>query len=137
MPRYMRDRRGSLLLEVFSSLMIYSILVTLLVSVLQLVARNEKEEYTYLVMGSLQLQELLAMCEITEIEVESLTILCNKEEYVLEEHNERLVKRPSYQIMMSDVSDLRFSLVEETIWMEGIYHEDAFRLPIAKREWWR
>lgn len=137
MSRYLCNRRGSLLLEVFSSLLIYSIIVILLVSVLQLIARNERKEYTYLVMASMQVQELLATCEIIEIEVDRLKILCNKEEYVLEEHNERFVKRPTYQIMMSYVKDLKFSLENEVIWMEGIYHEEEFKLPIAKREWWR
>lgn len=137
MSRYLCNRRGSLLLEVFSSLLIYSIIVILLVSVLQLIARNERKEYTYLVMASMQVQELLATCEIIEIEVDRLKILCNKEEYVLEEHNERFVKRPTYQIMMSYVKDLKFSLENEVIWMEGKYHEEEFKLPIAKREWWR
>lgn len=133
----MLNRRGSLALEALISLFVYTLITCLLVGLLRAMRLKQNPNWSYFDLGCMQLQELLAMCEIQEIERERLEILCNKEEYELVEHQGRLVKKEGYQIMLSNVADLSFELVEETIVMRGSYQNEAFEVAIAKREWWR
>lgn len=133
----MLNQRGSLTIEAFVALFVYMIITSLLLAMLKSLHRWRSTDWYYFDIACMQLQELIAICEITEISSNELALLCNREEFEIREHNNRLVKSPGYQIMLTDVQDIEFSLDDETIWMRGQFQNEKFELAIAKREWWR
>lgn len=133
----MFNRRGSLQIEALVSLLIYAMITSILVNILVVLSRKRELNWYYFDIGCMQLQELIAASEIVEVNEDSLILFYNKEEYTIEEHNGRIVKRPGYQIMMNNIEDISFELVDETVMMRGMYQNEEFEVAIGKKEWWR
>lgn len=93
------------------------------------------EEYELMV-SIMQLQTLLSESEV-EIIDDELHIIHNHENYIIFEHNNRLVKKEGYQILMNDVKDITFSFDDEILIMKFTRHDKEYAYGIYKKEWWR
>lgn len=133
----MLNRRGSLALESLLSLFIYSMVIVLLVSVVPLLDEKNTVDWYYFDIGCMQLQVLLATCEIVDVESDELSLICNNKEQFISLDKDRIVKRDGYQILLTGIDELEFELLEETLFMRGLYCGKEFDIPLAKKEWWK
>ena len=133
----MLNRRGYLALESLLSLFIYSIVSILLVSLVSLIARTNSIDWYYFDIGCMQLQSLLAKCEIIEVNEDEISLICNNKEQYISLDKDRIVKRDGYQILLNGIDEVEFELVGEIVYMHGLYCGKEFDIPIAKKEWWK
>lgn len=133
----MLNRRGYLALESLLSLFIYSVVSVLLVSLVSLIARTKTIDWYYFDVGCMQLQSLLATCEIVDVDNDEISLICNNKEQYISFDKNRIVKRDGYQILLNGIDDVEFELIEETLYMRGLYCGKEFSIPIAKKEWWK
>ena len=133
----MLNRRGSLALESLLSIFIYSLVTVLLLSVVSLLVKRKETDWYYFDIGCMQMQALIAECEIVDVNSDELSLICNGKAQFISWDNERIVKRDGYQILLNGITELEFELVEETVYMRGLYCGEEFDIPIAKKEWWK
>ena len=72
-----------------------------------------------------------------DVSSDEISLICNGKEQVISLDENRIVKRDGYQILLNGISDVEFELLEETVYMRGLYCGEEFDIPIAKKEWWK
>lgn len=111
--------------------------INLINNYFQLINYTKEKDYYVLMLEIMQLEELLAKSELLVINDDSIEILYMNEEYTIEFNNNRLVKRDGYQIMIHNISDVSFDLIDEELILNFSYLNEEYSFGIYKKEWWR
>lgn len=83
-------------------------------------------------MAVLQLRLYLAQCDHLQLEQGALQVEYGRETFTLQLHQHRLVKRPGYEIFLTDVEDANFFREGDAYYLEWQREETRWRAKVSE-----
>lgn len=82
-------------------------------------------------MAVLQLRFYISQCESWQLLDDEIHVVFEKNEYQLQFHQKRLVKRPGYEIFMQQIDQGEFKVKGEKLYLEWHREERAWRAELT------
>lgn len=120
-------KKGFILVEALVSLLAYSFLLMMLSSITFALLNMPKLIFlSQLDVFELQLSQLIHRSYNVDIEEDQLCFTLDTRDFCLVFDNDRLVKTPGYEILIDNVSGIRWDLYESELTLRGLYSEKSF-----------
>jgi hypothetical protein len=119
--------KGFILIEALVSLLAYSFLLMMLSSITFALLNMPKSNFlSQLDVFELQLSQLIQRSYNLEIKDDQLCFALDTRDFCIFFDNDRLVKTPGYEILIDNVSGIRWDLNESELTLRGLYSEKSF-----------
>lgn len=110
------------------ALFVITIVFSLILPIFKITKNNIVNNDAQKILSHYKVQELLAQAKILSVQANSIEIVLNHERYQLQLERNRLVKKPGYHILMTDIKAV-FELRGECIYLneKKLYCEKGIR----------
>ena len=122
-------RKGFILVEFLIAMISVSFLLITISSISAALLHLPKITYvTQLDLFKLQLTQLFSLSNNIKIEENSLCFALDTRHFCIEAIDTRLVKKPGYEILLDNVSKIRWEIKTNEVILYGVYIEEPFVL---------
>lgn len=120
-------KKGFILIEVLLSLIISGFMMILISGISNVLMNFPEITYvSQLDMFCLQMDQLLSISKNHEIKNNALCFDLDLRHFCIEVDEKRLVKKPGYEIVLGNLSDVRWELNQYEIILYGFYEKESF-----------
>jgi hypothetical protein len=120
-------KKGFILVEALVSLLVYGFFLMMLSSITFALLNMPKSVFlSQLDVFELQLSQLIHRSYNLEIKDDQLCFALDTRDFCLVFDNDKLVKTPGYEILIDNVSGIRWDLNESELTLRGFYSDKSF-----------